>query len=63
MSARAIVVAMFAVAALLAWMFRYEITSVETNMRGGGAYVLDRWTGGLTFVAGTERYAVKENGE
>lgn len=54
----AIAVAVVLVA--LAWAFRWEVTPAEggasTQSR---AYLLDRWTGTLYFVAGPGKYTVK----
>jgi hypothetical protein len=58
MKLAAVTVAVVLVA--LAWAFRWEVTPAEggasTQSR---AYLLDRWTGTLYFVAGSGKYTVK----
>lgn len=39
-----------AIAVMGAWMLRYDIQTVSAGHHGG-AYVLDRWTGQLTFCS------------
>ena len=47
-------IALVVVLAFLAILFRYEISAGDK-----AAYLLDRWTGELEFIFGTERIPVK----
>ena len=47
-------IALVVVLAFLAILFRYEISTGDTT-----AYLLDRWTGELEFIAVDERIPVK----
>lgn len=42
--------------AWMAWLFRYDITSVDGDR--AAAYVLDRWTGEVHLIRGAQRKVV-----
>lgn len=48
-----------AVAALLGWMFRWEITPINSNSGLGHAYLMNRWTGTIYHLEYDEKTEVK----